>query len=104
MVILERAHRVWESSVSGPPVPASPGEPSVLSVGNMRSILYAIGPVIAIALFWRVWQGLFAFDKGLDATMPNFTGFWMTNFFFNAFGLPAIAAAVYGWLILSGAG
>lgn len=36
--------------------------------------------------------------------MPNFTGFWMTISFFNAFGLPAIAAAVYGWLILSGAG
>lgn len=102
MVIIERAHRVWQSSVSGPPVPASPDEPSVLSVGNLRSIGYAIYPVLAIALFWRVWQGLFAFDKGLDATMPDFAGFWMSIFFFNAFGLPMIAAAVYGWVIISG--
>lgn len=103
MVILERAHRVWESSVSGPPVPASPGEPSVLSVGSVRSIAYAIAPVIGIALFWRVWQGLFAFDNGLDATMPDFQGYWMSIFYVNAFGLPVVASAVYGWLLLSGA-
>lgn len=103
MVILERAHRVWESSVSGPPVPASSGEPSVLTVGSARSIAYALVPVLGIALFWRVWQGLFAFDNGLDATMPNFDGYWMSIFYLNTLGLPMVAGLAYCAILLTGA-
>lgn len=69
---------------------------------HANSDVYAVVPVIAIALFWRIWQGLFAFDNGLDATMPNFQGYWMSIFYLNAFGLPIVASVVYCRLVLSG--
>ena len=103
MALLERAHQVWVASESGPPTPAPPGERSVLSVGNVRSIALALLPVAALAGFWRLWQQLFAFDNGLDATMPHFETYWMSVFYFNVGVLPLVAAGWYAWLILSGA-
>lgn len=103
MALLERAHQAWVSASSGPPVPAPPGERSVLSVGNVRSIGLALLPVLAFAGFWRLWQQLFAFDNGLDATMPHFEAYWMSIFYVNVGVLPMVAAAWYGWLIVSGA-
>ncbi|CAM3815043.1 methane monooxygenase/ammonia monooxygenase subunit C [Smaragdicoccus niigatensis] len=102
VAVLDRAQKIWESSVSGPPVPAPKGEKSVMSVGSMWSIPLAIAPVIAMALFWRTWQQLFAFDKGLDSTMPGFNEYWLSIFGFNMFGLPLIAASIFAAIIITG--
>ncbi|MGH3737090.1 MAG: methane monooxygenase/ammonia monooxygenase subunit C [Micromonosporaceae bacterium] len=103
MVLIERAQHVWESSVSGPPVPARDGDASVRDVGRVWQIAVPLLVVLAIAGFWRLWQQAFAFDNGLDATMPYFDQYWMTIFYVNIVGLPMVASAGFAWLILSGA-
>jgi methane/ammonia monooxygenase subunit C len=102
VAVLDRAQKIWESSVSGPPVPAPKGEKSVLTVGKLSSIVLAVAPVFVLALFWRTWQGFFAFDKGLDSTMPGFDAYWLSIFAFNMFGIPLIAAIIYATIVITG--
>ena len=61
-------------------------------------VLVALAPVTALAVFWRIWQQLYAFDQGLDATLPGFTTYWLSVFVFNIAVLPLGALAWYAWI------
>jgi len=80
-----------------------PGRPRAAHrVGRPWHLLVPLAGVLALALFWRIWQQLYAFDKGLDATMPGFAEYWLTLFAFNILVLPLFAAGWYGWILLTG--
>lgn len=79
-----------------------PAPVSATGGGPYRWILLAMLPPAVLALFWRVWQQLFAFDHGLDATLPGFTSHWMTIFAFNVVVLPMIVAVAYARLWVTG--
>lgn len=88
---------------------SAPAEPSrggpritALRGGPLGWIVLALLPASVLGLFWRTWQQLFAFDRGLDATLPGFGRYWLSIFFFNVLVLPTAAAAWFAWLWLSG--
>lgn len=77
------------------------GESDKLEAGRWIPTTYiilgsAIVAVIAIAL--RIYQQMYAWTVGLDATAPEFQTYWM-NFLYAGFAVEALAAAgIWGYL------
>ena len=63
---------------SGTAVPTASENDSTRSIVNLVPIAIAWGVVLAIFAGLRIYQGLFAFQYGLDSTAPEFETYWMT--------------------------
>jgi methane/ammonia monooxygenase subunit C len=93
MATLAQHQTVHSEQSEPPPVPRPPGA--------RWELLVALAPVTVLALFWRGWQQLYAFDEGLDATLPGFERYWLTVFAFNVGVLPLLVCGWYAGIYLS---
>jgi len=84
------------------PAAAELPSPARRSARPLWHVLAALAPVTGLALFWRAWQQAYAFDKGLDATQPGFTRYWVSLFVVNVAVLPVAVACWYAWIYRSG--
>lgn len=69
--------------------------------GSILSIIIAVGAVLTLGLGWRIYQQLWAFEKGLDSHMPEFDKYWLSLALFNMTVLPAAAGTWYAWMWIS---
>lgn len=57
---------------------------------------YAVGTALfvgSILVFWRVWQILFAWQYGLDASTPEFAAYWLSLLAANLTGITVFGGA-----------
>jgi methane/ammonia monooxygenase subunit C len=65
---------------------------------QFRWMVYFAGGVFAILIFWRVWQMLFQWEHGLDATSSGYQRYWMNLFWANQIVLALGGAVWLAWL------
>ncbi|MPZ62409.1 MAG: hypothetical protein GEU93_14165 [Propionibacteriales bacterium] len=112
MAVIESQHMATAGETiehpPGQPAPGDSGHPgsrrpfSTARGGSAFMVLLALVPASLLALFWRTWQQLYAFDYGLDSTSPGFYRYWIPIVVFNIVGLPVLAGIWYAWLWLTG--
>lgn len=66
--------------------------------GSWAPLLIGMGVVLAATAFWSTWDKLFAFSKGIDATTPEFSRYWMTLLFANLTIIPLGGLIWYSWI------
>jgi methane/ammonia monooxygenase subunit C len=65
---------------------------------QFRWMGFFAGGVFAILIFWRVWQILFQWKYGLDATSADYRHYWMGLFWVDQVVLALGGAAWIAWL------
>ena len=91
-----------EAAKSSSDKPKAPKWGAVARGGSYWSWLMAIAPVAALAIGWRTYQQVFAFEYGLDAHNANFDKYWLSLALTNMTVLPALAGVWYVWMWVSG--
>lgn len=69
------------------------------AASSWTPFLVMLGVVAAIFTFWRIYQGMFAWTKGLDAASPEYGTYWMRFLYFNTGALVLLASALMAWAV-----
>lgn len=69
------------------------------SGGPWGPLLYMLGALSVVAIFWRMWQQKFAWNWGLDSTTPEFKKYWMNFFYVNTTSIMVVGAGLFYWAI-----
>ena len=64
---------------------------------SFRNVFLGLAALTAVMSSLRVYQGLFAWETGLDSFHPDFAKYWMSLFYGAVVVGPIVSAAVWGW-------
>jgi methane/ammonia monooxygenase subunit C len=83
---------------SGIVVPATGRVPASRSIVSLVPVAIVWGVLLVIYMGLRVYQGLFAFEFGLDSTSAEFDRYWLTLLKVEVPVILGTSAAVWGYL------
>jgi len=70
----------------------------VTSLARWQYLVLGLAIVTVIEVFYRWWQGMFAFTKGLDSTHPDFWTYWMPLLYIELPGIFGAGAILWYWI------